>query len=228
METIAFRLLLPTGPSKVLSSGSQLSLKQLCLGHGREHRHTSKILGSSIRQHWVRTDRGEIETLLSETLSQFQVQSGEGWWDSWKLASQVHCLGDRCLWRAGQWFRNHWLTFETRWLLLTPRPVTGRLFFPSCIWKKKTCVEDRGHASVEPRVCVPDLLTDDDHPGDTHYCHLHFKEQHETERGWESCCFLVPLEVVRCGCRRLKEQNLYASKSEFRALPSWKNNVTVV
>lgn len=113
METIAFKLLLPTGTSKDLSSGSQLSLGQLCLGHGREHRHTFKIIGSSIRQHWVRTDRGENETLLSEALSQFQVQSGEGWWDSWKLASQVHCLGDRCLWRAGQWFRNHWLTSET-------------------------------------------------------------------------------------------------------------------
>lgn len=135
METIAFRLPLPTGSSKVLSSGSQLSLGQL--GHGREHRHTSKIIGSSIRQHGAQTDRGENETLLSETLSQFQVQSGEGWWDSWKLSSQVHCLGDRCLWKAGQWFWNHWLTSETRWLLLTPRPVTGRLFFPSCTWEKK-------------------------------------------------------------------------------------------
>lgn len=45
------------------------------------------------------------------------------------------------------------------------------------------------------------LLIGDDHPGDTHFCHLHFREQHETRRCWESHCFLLPQEIVRCGCK---------------------------
>lgn len=229
METIAFRLPLPTGSSKVLSSGSQLSLGQLCLGHGREHRHTSKIIGSSIRQHSARTDRGENETLLSETLSQFQVQSGEGWWDSWKLSSQVHCLGDRCLWRAGQWFRNHWLTSEMRWLLPTPRPVTGRLFFPSCIWKKKNL--RGGQRTHQCGAKSMRTWSFDWWWSPRRHTLLSPSLQRTT---WNRKRLRIMLLSSPIGGSQMWLQEAQGAKFvclkvfEFRALPSLKNNVTVV